>query len=204
MIDFGQLETAWRSSANNPDRAASAYLIGAMRTTLEERRAGVRRHLVFAALALTVPLALAAFDIAQGRADAVDFTREWALIPFALIPFTVLILIWRRQKAHLERHPRVDGSLKEMFRALLDENAAARGRIHILAGAFVVFAPLLAVMVSQLGAVGKMAPAHMVQAGIIMGCGLAGGALFMALKYVVQLMPERRRLEALLSQYEAA
>jgi Na+/proline symporter len=203
-MNFEALEAAWRSSTNRPSAAASAYVLSEVSGELRRRRAELRRLLAFATVSLTMPLALLAYDIATGRSDVIDLSREWALIPFAFIPFVVVALIWRRRLAHLRRHPHADSTLIGAFRALLDENAGARARIHLIGGAMALFVPLLAVMLNQLEAVGKMEPAHMVQAGIVLGGGLAAGAVWMAVKYVGRLLPERRQLEALIRQYESA
>jgi Na+/proline symporter len=197
------LEAAWRSSANGPSAAASAYVLNEVSGELRRRRAGLRRLLVFATVALTIPIALLAYEIATGRSDVIDLSREWALIPFAFIPFVVVALAWRCRLVHLQRHPHADSTLLDAFRALLDENAGARARIHLIGAAMALFVPLLAVMLNQLGAVGKMEPAHMVQAGIVLAGGLAAGAVWMAVKYVGRLLPERRQLEALIRQYES-
>jgi hypothetical protein len=201
-MNFEALEAAWRSSANSPGAAASAYVLSEASTTLQRRRAELRGLLAFASVALALPLALLGYDILVGRSDVIDLAREWALIPFAFIPFVVLALVWRRYLAHLKRHPHANVALVDAFRALLDENAAARARIRVIGAAVLLFVPLLALMLSQLGAVGKMEPEHMIQAGILLGGGLAAGALWMAVQYFTRLIPERRQLEALVRQYD--
>lgn len=201
-MNFERLELAWQSAANTPSDAAQIYLMSELHDNLKRKRDDVRGLLVFAGVALMLPVVLAVFDYSTGRGDPIDFSREWGLVPFLLIPVAVWALVWLRQRAHLRAHPAIAAPLRDTFRALLDENAAARDRIHIIAGAYLLLAPALALMINQLGAVGKMEPAHMVQAGIIMGVGLCGGAIYMALKYALQLLPERRRLEALIRQYD--
>lgn len=199
-MDYEALQNAWRSAGNNPSAAASAYLIEEAHATLARQRAQLRRLLVFAGVMLTIPLGLMAVDIVTGQADFIDLSREWGLIPFALIPFVALILIASR--AAPRAIPR--GALREAFRALRDDNSAARLRIFIIGGAMALFAPVLAVLLNQLVATGKMAPHEMQSAAIVLGGALALSAGWMVVKYVIQLAPERRHLEALIRQYETA
>jgi len=198
-MDYESLRAAWASNANNPSAAASAYVVAEAQTTLARRRADVRRMLAFAAVMLTIPLALMLVDILTGQVDAIDLSREWGLVPFALIPFVALILIARR--AAPSAAPL--GTLLETFRALRADNAAARLRIMIIGGSMLVFAPLLFVLLNQLVGTGKMAPHEMQSAAVVLGGALATSALWMTVKYVTQLAPERRHLDALITQYEA-
>ncbi len=199
-MNYEALQAAWASNANNPSAAASAYVRAEAQATLARRHQQLRRLLAFAAVMLTIPLALMGVDILTGQADVIDPSREWGLIPFALIPFIALIVIARRAAPR----PPPTGTLIETFRALRADNAAARLRILIIGGSMIVFAPLLFVPLNQLVGVGKMAPHEMQSAALVLGGALALSALWMAVKYATQLTPERRHLDALIAQYEAA
>lgn len=200
-MDYEALRAAWAANGNRPSEAAAAYLLAEAQATLTRRSTHLRRLLVFAGVMLTIPLALMGVDILTGQADAIDLSREWGLIPFALIPFLALILIARRAAP---RPAAPSGALLETFRALRADNAAARLRIFILGGAMLAFAPLLFVLLNQLVATGKMAPHEMQSAAVVLGGGLALGALWMAVKFATQIAPERRSLDALIAQYERA
>jgi hypothetical protein len=197
-MDYEALQNAWRAAGNDPDAAARSYILAEARSTLARRRAHLRRMLVFAGVMLTIPLALMGVDIVTGQSDFIDLNREWGLIPFALIPFAALILIARRS-AHSDAPV---GSLLESFRALREDNAAAQARIVIIGGAMVLFAPLLYVLLNQLVSVGKMAPHEMQSAALVLGGALGLSALWMAVKFITQLIPERRHLDTLIGQYE--
>ena len=199
-MDYESLRNAWASNANNPSAAASAYIVAEAQAKLANRRTQLRRMLVFAGVMLTIPLALMGVDLLTGQVDAIDLTREWGLIPFALIPFAALIII--AQRAAPQDGP--TGTLLETFRALKADNNAARLRIFIIGGAMLAFAPLLFVLLNQLVATGKMAPHEMQSAALVLGGALACGAVWMIVKYVAQLAPERRHLDALIAQYEAS
>ena len=200
-MNYEALQGAWRAHANNPSAAASAYLINEAQAELARRRVHLRGLLIFAGVMLTIPLALMGLDIAAGQSDAIDLSREWGLIPFALIPFAALIFIARRAAPAA---PAPQGALLDTFRALRADNAAARLRVLIIAGSMLVFAPLLLVLLGQLVAVGKMAPHEMGSAAFVLGGALALSALWMGVKYATQLAPERRHLDTLIAQYEQA
>lgn len=199
-MDYESLRNAWASNANNPSAAASAYIVAEAQAELANRRTQLRRMLVFAGVMLTIPLALMGVDLLTGQVDAIDLTREWGLIPFALIPFAALIII--AQRAAPQGGP--TGTLLETFRALKADNNAARLRIFIIGGSMLAFAPLLLVLLNQLVATGKMAPHEMQSAALVLGGALACGAVWMIVRYITQLAPERRHLDALIAQYEAS
>jgi hypothetical protein len=198
-MNYEALQAAWASSANKPNEAASAYVIAEAQATLSRRAHHLRRMLVFAAVMLTIPLALMGLDLATGQVDAIDLGREWGLVPFALIPFVALILIARRAA------PRAapSGTLLQAFRALRADNAAARLRVMIIGASIVAFAPLLFVLLNQLVSTGKMAPHEMQSAALVLGGALLLSAGWMGVKYLTQIAPERRHLDTLIAQYEA-
>lgn len=198
-MNYEALQAAFASSGNNPSAAASAYVMAEAQTTLTQRATNLRRMLVFAGVMLTIPLALMGVDMLTGQVDAIDLSREWGLIPFALIPFIALFVI--AQGAAPKVAP--SGTLLETFRALRADNAAARLRIVIIGGSIIVFAPLLFVLLNQLVDTGKMAPHEMQSAALVLGGALALSACWMSVKYLTQLAPERRHLDALIAQYEA-
>jgi hypothetical protein len=199
-MNYEALQAAFASSGNNPSAAASAYVMAEAQTTLTQRATNLRRMLVFAGVMLTIPLALMGLDMLTGQVDAIDLSREWGLIPFALIPFIALFVISQRAAPK----PAPSGTLLETFRALRADNAAARLRIVIIGGSILVFAPLFFVLLNQLVDTGKMAPHEMQSAALVLGGALALSASWMSVKYLTQLAPERRHLDALIAQYEAA
>ena len=167
-------------------------------STLARRRFHLHRTLAFAGVMLTIPLALMGYDIFTGRADDIDLAREWGLAPFALIPFIALVVIALRYTGQ----SRAPEALLDAFRALRADNAAARGRIVIIGLAMLAMAPVLGVLLNQLVETGKMAPHEMQSAAVALGGGLALGAVWMGVKYALQLAPERKRLDALIQQYD--
>lgn len=199
-MNYEALQAAWASSANRPNEAASAYILAEAQAALSRRAHQLRRMLAFAAVMLTIPLALMGLDLATGQVDAIDLSREWGLAPFALIPFAALIVIARFAAPKAP----APGSLLEAFRALRADNAAARLRVIIIGASIAVFAPLLLMLLNQLVSTGKMAPHEMQSAALALGSALALGAGWMVVKYLTQLAPERRHLDALIAQYEAS
>lgn len=197
-MNYEALQAAWAASGNNPGAAASAYILADAQATLSRRANALRRLLAFAGVMLVIPLAMLGLEAVTGQVSAIDLRREWGLVPFALIPFVALFLIAQRAAPPAA----TTGTLLEAFRALLAENAAARLRIVIIGASMVVFAPLLFVLLNQLVATGKMAPREMQSAALVLSGALVLGAGWMSVKYLTQLAPERRHLDALIAQYQ--
>jgi hypothetical protein len=204
QMNLERLQTAWRSSANNPSRAASAYLMSELAGTLRRRRAIARGQIMFVFAACALVLIMFTINVTSGRGAPIDWAREWAVLPYMLAPLAAALLIWRLLGRFDAAHPQGDLSLAESFRALRDWNSASRTRLRVIAATLAASGLALFVLIPQLAAVGKIAPAQTLQMAIVLGGGLVSGATFVAFSYFAKLGPERRRLEALIRQYEQA
>jgi hypothetical protein len=202
MIDFSVLEAAWRSSGNTPSAAASAYLTEELVSTLKRRRAALDRMLAFAGVVLTIFVGRVLIDVLTGRANPAELLREWAVLPLLAVPLVVLLILMRARRSRV-RTPDGTMPLAETFRTALADNAAARMTLRIILASQIVAMPLLVVALFQLGASGKMAPHEQMSAGVVLGGALLSGIAFVVVRYVTQLLPERRQLESLIEQYKA-
>lgn len=198
-MDFEAMQRLWRSPANEPDPDVRAAMIAQAHIALSRRRSRLRRLIVFAAVALSLPLALIALELIVGGGAIVDLRAQWALIPLVAIPAAILLLVARSSSNAM-----VEGSLLSAFRALKADNAKARARIVVIGAAMLVFVPALGVVLNQLVATGQMAAHELASAMAVLFGALALSALWMIAKYLLQLRPEAQRLDSLLRQYEAA
>lgn len=201
MIDFARLETAWRSSSNNPSAAATAYLSAELATTIRGRRRALDRTLAFSGVALTLWAGLIAFDVATGRANPTSLLQEPATLALLAVPVALWVVV-ARMRMRRGRYPNAEMSLGAGFRAALAENASARLHLKIIAAGQVLAAPLLYLSLNQLSANGKMAPHEQMSAAVILGSALAAGLVFVAVRYFTQVVPEGRQLRALVAQYD--
>lgn len=201
MIDFAILESAWRSSANNPPAAANTYLAQALAATLKRRRDALDRTLAFAGLCLVLWLGRVLFDVVTGRANPLLLLQEWAVVPLLAVPLVLLVLSLRARRRRV-RMPDANTPLAELFRTALADNRAARRQLRLIIGGLLATAPLLGAALVQLEASGKMAPHEQMSAAAVMGGALAVSLLVVVVRYAMQLVPERRHLEHLVGQYD--
>lgn len=201
-MNWTELETLWRSPHNQPaapdwDRQRRNVLQAYLR-----RDRGVR---------LCLALALFWLSLVTGRLvlfllwpdpthDRIDWSREWAVVPFLLLPWFgavgIAVRYWRRRE-----HPDYGQSLVAGLRALLEQSRNAARRLRLMLGMHLVGVPLLALCLVQLQDVGKTT-----------GNQLTSMIVFMAAVVILSVggislswrshRREIRRLEGLLRDYE--
>ena len=198
-MNFERLEQAWNSHANDPPRAAMAYLTEEVMEDLKVRRRRLTGILTIGALALMAETGLivsAAIDH-----DVMDLGREWgALLPFAL-GWAVLLLMFRHLRRHLGQYPDPHLSMPATLAALIDFNRGEMWRIRLMAVAFAVLSVTLVVAVGQLEAVGKMTAGNVRDMGILFGLLVASLGAYGAWRYFKVLKPEHDRLVRLRQDY---
>jgi hypothetical protein len=198
-MNFERLEQAWNSHANDPPRAAMAYLTEEVMADLKKRRRGLTGLLAWGAFALLAETGLvisAAMD--EG---VVELSREWGiLLPFAL-GWIVLAIVLRHFQRHLDRHPDPHLSMPATLAALIDFNRGEMWRVRVMAGAFALLLVAIAITVVQLEAVGKMTPGNVRDMGTLFGLFLASLGVYAAWRYFRVLKPEHDRLVRLRQDY---
>lgn len=201
-MNWTDLETLWRSPHNQLpppgwERQRNDFL-----QTYRRRDRGFKFGLA---------LALCWLSLVTGRLflllvwpdpvhDRIDWSREWAVVPFLLLPWFGAIWLayryWRRQQ-----HPDYDGSIVASLRALLEQSRGAARRMQMVLGLHLLGVPLLAICLVQLQDVGKTT-----------GNQLTSMIVFMAVVVILSMggislswrahQRETRRLEGLLLDYE--
>jgi hypothetical protein len=200
-MDFERLERAWQSSANSPTEAAKTYLMEELMETLKKRRRDFRNFTIMVGLVLTLWTGKIAFDVIVNPFPF-DATREWAAFPLLMLPWAALIFIRTQQKRHLATFPDPYRSTPDMLRALIDENDTALARTRWMAGFMAVCVALMALMLGQLIAVGKMSEQNVLQGSMLFGTILGGIWLYYGWEYFRKLRPEGERLRRLLVDFE--
>ena len=198
-MNFERLEQAWNSHANDPPRAAIAYLTEEIMDDLKKRRRRIVGLLTIGALALAAETALV---VAAALDDGVmDLGREWgALLPFGLA-WVVLLILVHQFRRHLDRHPDPHLSMPATLAALIDFNRGEMSRIRIMAVAFAALSASLVVAVGQLESVGKMTAGNVRDMAIVFGLFFAGLGVYGAWRYFKVLRPEHDRLVRLRNDY---
>jgi hypothetical protein len=202
-MNWTELETLWRSPHNQPanpewDRQRRNVLQAYLR-----RDRGVQ-----------IGLALALFwlSLVTGRLvlfllwpdpthDRIDWSREWAVVPFLLLPWFGAVGIafryWRRRR----ENPDYERSLVASLRALLEQSRDAARRTRLILGMHLVGVPLLALCLVQLQDVGKATGNQLPSMIVFMAAVVILSVGGISLGWRSQRR-EIRRLEGLLRDYE--
>lgn len=200
-MDFERLERAWRSSANSPSEAAQTYLMEEMMETLKKRHRDFRGFIGMIGLTLTFWTGKIIYDIFENPFPY-DFSREWAALPLALLPWLSFLFIVRQHKRHMSAFPNPEASVPSTLHALIDENLTAQARTRWMAGMTLVFIVLVAIMLGQLVSVGKMTWQNVFQGSVVFGAIIAGIWVYQGWAYFRKLRPENDRLRRLLADYQ--
>lgn len=204
-MNWTELETLWRSPQNQPapsdwDRQRRNVLQAYLR-----RDRGVRLCLALALLWLSLITGRLVWFLLwpDPTQDRIDWNREWAVVPFLLLPWFGAVGIafryWRRQR----EHPDYERSLAAGLRALLEQSRDAARRTRLMLGLHLVGIPLLALCLVQLQDVGKTTGNQLTSIIVFMAAvvTLSVGGISLAWR---SHRREIRRLEGLLLDYEEA
>jgi hypothetical protein len=203
-MDLGDLTRVWRSPHNQPSAAQLHEETMKFTADLRRRHRGFVAFMAFVLAALVVTTGMILFRVIwPGPAtDRVDFTREWAIIPFFLLPWIAWICFVVQYRRHRDRHPDSGASIRASLQALLDENRLTRRRQVLIAGLQAAFVAILPLIVGQLKAVGKAGSeidVMFVLVPAIFGVIMLG----MLWNDRRALLPRKRELEGLLKSYES-
>jgi hypothetical protein len=202
-MDLGDLTRVWRSSHNQPSAAQLEEDTMQFTADLRRRHRGFVAFMAFvlAALVLTTGMILFHLIWPGPSDDAVDLTREWAIVPFFLLPWAAWIYFVVQYRRHRRRHPDYDASIRGSVQALLDENRLARRRnvlIACLQAGFLLTLPLIVRQLKAVGKAGSEIDVMFVLVPAIFGAIMLG----MLWNHRRTLLPRKRELEALLKSYE--
>ena len=198
-MDFELLERVWRSNANRPSEAASAYLMEEMMQTLNKRRRDFRGLMVFAGLALMLQTGLLLHALAIQK--VMDLSSEWGAFLMLALGWGTLVAVGLQFQRHLHAYPDPEATMAATLRALIDENLTARRRLQLLGIAGLLFFGATAISLIQLQHVGKMSWGNVRDFTILFGGGFLAGVGYAVWRYFRVLKPEGERLERLHADY---
>lgn len=203
-MNFADIESMWRSPHNRPSPAQLEEQKMHFVTDLKKRHRGI---VVFLALVGTALLAITGQLVvhalrAQPAGKAVDFSREWAVIPLFVLPWLGWWVMARQYRRHRMAHPDYTVSIGASVRALLDENRLERSRYKLVATLQLATLAMLPLVVHQLRAAGKAGDEILLPAFAIVPLIVAGIFIASTWRYRTKLLPRQRELEALLASYE--
>jgi len=202
-MNFADLESVWRSPHNQPAPEQLEKIKMNFVETLRRRDRGfaVSMLLIFGWLTL-ITGRFAVFLLWPDPAkDQIDFTREWAIIPFLLLPWFGAILLVHQHLRRRAQHPNYERSIADSLRALVEQSRLSTKRMKTMLGLHLIGVPVLALCIHQIYEVGKARPHEVVSMILFMAAviSISVGCLTFAW---FRSRRETHRLEAVLQAYE--
>jgi hypothetical protein len=121
------------------------------------------------------------------------------LFPLLIVPWAFAIHFLRRYLKPSVPVARGELSVTDSLRAALGSNQTARSHLRLVGGLFAIMIPLLAVSMQQLHAAGKVSSRELVSMAVFFGGTLLLSAAGITARYFGRLLPQQRKLDALLA-----
>lgn len=198
-METDPLTRAWASRTNHLSEEMKMMLVNRMLTDLNARR---HRATLFFGIVGAVLAVMTGVALMRSVAGGTDFSQEWGLVPMLGLCWGLLILMGLRHHRHLRDHGDPNLAVPTALTALMDANRAARQRLMLVAGGWVLMAPLLGLALVQMQDSGKMAPAHAGQFAMLAALAAGIVALVAGVRYWHRLRPEQHQLQQLLRDYQ--
>lgn len=165
-----QLDNIWQSAENQPSTEELNCLHARFAESIRRRD---RRFAIFIG---TVLIVLAGFTVmvlsnilgVGGPGRKIDLTREWALLPFLLLPWIGALLLLRRHRQAQRAHPDYEQTILATLRAARQRTLAAVTRTKTILVLQILSLPLGALCVWQLHAAGKVEDTEVTSLGTVL------------------------------------
>lgn len=197
-MNIDELQSAWDSPRNRPsDEAREQFARDFTRRMMAKRRfqtIWLTNTIVW--LALITGLAL--HSMASGKTT---IAGEWGVLPLLILPWGLAIHFLRR---HLKPvTPRADGELSvtESLRAAHGSICQEQSHLKLVGLLLVVMMPLLGVAMAQLSKAGKVNESQLQSMAAFFGAALLLGLGGILCRYFLSLIPQKRRLAAVLGEF---
>lgn len=192
-----EMQSAWNSGRNDLPAGRHEALANEFTLKLARRRRMRSIWLAHTFVWLTFITGVAVWNTGTGK---VRPERDWALFPLLIVPWAFAFHFLRK---HLrpEVSP-VSGELPvtEALRTALSANRAEQCRLKLVGILFAIMTPFLAFSVQQLTLAGKVSSRELPSMVALFGAALLFGLLLILARYFGRVLPEARRLKALLSE----
>ncbi len=202
-MNFADIEKTWRSAHNRPSAADlekhHMNLIDELRRSRRASR-GLLWLTAVPLVLLTGRLLLHALWPSRGL-DRFDLAREWAVVPFFLLPWVGWFLLWRSQRKHEAAHADYAQSIQASITALLDQKRREGWRSQVIAALLLLSLPLVGGVVWQLRLAGKAGDEILIPAMVIYPTYVVLTVAWIAFDHLRKNLPRRKELEALLAEY---
>jgi hypothetical protein len=198
-MSYDDIQNLWKSPGNRPSAVALEQERLKLVHALRREHRGFYLRLGLAMVWLGATMVGMAWHILSG--GPFSLSGEWAVLLLLALPWIAAVLFIRRQLRHRRTHAGFEQSVSRSVRALLDATHAAQQRGRILQGLLALSAPVMAVCIWQLQAVGKARPHEAASMATMMTVIIAAswGGIYWDYR---RLGPKERKLAALVAELE--
>ena len=190
------LNDLWNSPPNRPEADAGERLASHFVDSLRKRRRFQAWWLAWTFFALTGVTTVAVLHVvSQGPAGVAG---QWAMWPMLALPWSVALIFLRRFRQERVAASLVAPSLLAALLSALAGNRAERRRVVGVGVLLLVTAPMSALAIWQLRLAGKATTDQAWSMALVFGAALMLGGGFVLSRYRHHLVPEGRKIEALL------
>ena len=196
------LNALWNSPANVPATNAGQQLAAHFLARLRQHRRFQAWWLGWTFLSLTGVTSLVVSHLIRNGAGGV--AGQWALWPLLALPWGAAFVFLHRFRQEGSTTTGPTPTLQAALSAAHAANRAERRRLLGIGALLVVTAPVSALVIRQLHVAGKATTDQAWSMALVFGVGLALGGTFVLWRYWQHVVPERRRIESLLRDLEAA
>ena len=195
-----EMQNTWNSPRNNLPAEAQQQLARKFSRQMIRRRRFQAIWLINTFVGLTVITVLAAWASATGKTN---LQQEWGLFPLLIAPWAFAMHFLRRYLKPVPPVVRGELSVVESLRAALGSNRTGQSHLKLVGGLFIIMIPLLAVSLQQLHAAGKASARELISMAVFFGGVFLLSGAGIAARYFGRLLPQQRRLNALLAELTA-
>lgn len=197
-MNFDEAQNVWNSPRNNPPAERQRKLAEQFIRQMVRRRRFQCLWLIHTFFWLTIITLLAIWTIAVGK---VGLAREWVLLPLLIVPWGFAIQFLRRYRNPAAPVTRGEIPIVDSLRAALASNRETRMHLKLVGILYAIMIPLLALAMHQLYAVGKVSGRELTSMAtgfsvVLLLCGMG-----IAARYFARLLPQQKRLDALLAEW---
>ena len=192
-----EMQHAWNSPRNNLPTAEQQLLVDQFTRQMVHRRRFQAFWLIHNFIWLTIITGLAFLAIATGKTN---LQQEWGLFPLLIVPWAFAIHFLRRYWKPVAPVAQGELPVADSLQAALVSNRTEQSHLKLVGGLFAIMIPLLALSIQQLHAAGKVSARELVSMAVFFGGTLLLCGAGIAARYFTRLLPQQRRLDALLAE----
>jgi len=196
-MNLDEMQNAWNSPHNHPVDAEQQQLAQRFVRQMNRRRRFQAIWLTNTFVWLTLTTLVAFRTIAAGKLNP---ELEWALFPLLILPWAFAIHFLRRHLKPVPPVARGEVSVAASFRAALNANRTEQSHLKLVGVLFAIMIPFLALAAQQLYAVGKMSSRELTCMLALFGGVLLVSGAGIAARYFGRVLPQAKRLNALVSE----